>query len=140
MRLLLYTALAPYPVQCTHVHLRNRTLGSLCPFFRFSLFLPFFLPFLFSPFSPFFLLLTILFFSLLSLLSLSSFLLSSSSSFFLLLFPPPTPLGLGAPKFLANWDPPPVGPCAGEGRSGEQPSRWWYPGQHVVHVEACDQK
>ena len=24
-RLLLYTALAPYPVQCTHVHLRNRT-------------------------------------------------------------------------------------------------------------------
>ena len=27
MRLLLYTALAPYPVQCTHVHLRNRTLG-----------------------------------------------------------------------------------------------------------------
>ena len=27
MRLLLYTALAPYPVQCTHVHLRSRTLG-----------------------------------------------------------------------------------------------------------------
>ena len=27
MRLLLYTALAPYPVQCTHVPLRNRTLG-----------------------------------------------------------------------------------------------------------------
>ena len=30
MRLLLYTALAPYPVQCTHVHLRNRTLGFKC--------------------------------------------------------------------------------------------------------------
>ena len=30
---MLYTALAPYPVQCTHVHLRNRTL---CVIYSFS--------------------------------------------------------------------------------------------------------
>ena len=35
MRLLLYTALAPYPVQCTHVHLRNRTKCLRCHFGNF---------------------------------------------------------------------------------------------------------